>query len=247
MKNYTLNVFLCGTGTVGGTLLQQIASQQPSLLTDRNLTINVVGVADIFNIITDAEGIDLTGFDIAAFRQQFAQAPKSSIQVIHDAALSLGLPDMVFVDCTASKDVADLYMDMLSAGISVVCANKIAASGDYDHYQALKATARQNDCKYMFETNVGAGLPLISTINALRATGDRITKIEAVLSGTLNYIFNTIFYCYIPNFFIEVQIYTIVITSFFIDVEIFFGNSHTINFKCKIYFSVKRFCSILYS
>ena len=192
MKNYTLNVFLCGTGTVGGTLLQQIASQQPSLLTDRNLTINVVGVADIFNIITDAEGIDLTGFDIAAFRQQFAQAPKSSIQVIHDAALSLGLPDMVFVDCTASKDVADLYMDMLSAGISVVCANKIAASGDYDHYQALKATARQNDCKYMFETNVGAGLPLISTINALRATGDRITKIEAVLSGTLNYIFNTI-------------------------------------------------------
>lgn len=192
MKNYTLNVFLCGTGTVGGTLLQQIASQQQSLLADRNLTINVVGVADIFNIITDAEGIDLTRFDFAAFRQQFAQAPKSSIQVIHDAALSLGLSDMVFVDCTASKDVADLYMDMLSAGISVVCANKIAASGDYDHYQALKATARQNDCKYMFETNVGAGLPLISTINALRATGDRITKIEAVLSGTLNYIFNTI-------------------------------------------------------
>lgn len=186
-----INVFLCGTGTVGGTLLSQIASEQSNLLTNRNIDLKVVGVADIFNIVTDKCGLYMTGFTLDGFREQFQKAEKSSIQIIHDAVLAMGIDDMVFVDCTASKEVAELYFDFLDAGISVVAANKVAASGDLQNYHLLKDTAFKRGVKYNFETNVGAGLPVINTINALRDTGDEIVKIEAVLSGTLNYIFNT--------------------------------------------------------
>lgn len=191
-KKHILNVFLCGTGTVGGTLLEQIAAQQKLINDERNLDLQVVGIADIFNIVTDAKGIDLSGFTLEGFRESFKNAAQSSIDVIHDAVLSIGVENLVFVDCTASKEVAAMYFDFLDKSISVVCANKVAASGDYDNYRLLKDTARKNEVKYHFETNVGAGLPVINTINALRTTGDKIEKIEAVLSGTLNYIFNTI-------------------------------------------------------
>ncbi|MBQ0072993.1 MAG: hypothetical protein KBT34_02235 [Prevotella sp.] len=187
-----LNIFLCGTGTVGGTFLQQVAEQQAYLRDQRNLDMRVVGVADIFNIITDANGIDLSNFDFKCFNEAFRQAPASSIDIIRQQALALNVSNMVFVDCTASYDVAELYLDMLSASIHVVAANKVAASGDYEHYKLLKQTALAKGVKYRHETNVGAGLPILSTISDLVASGDKITKIEAVLSGTLNYIFNTI-------------------------------------------------------
>ena len=195
MTKKTLNVVLCGTGTVGGALLEQMAQQQGMLLSKRNLDMKVVGVVDIFNILIDKVGIDLTNFSMEAFRKEFAQAPKSSLQAIHDGVLQLRQEvegNMVFVDCTASYDIAKLYQDFLDASISVVCANKVAASGDINLYRRLKETAVKNDVKYNFETNVGAGLPVIHTIDDLVKSGDRITKIEAVLSGTLNFIFNTI-------------------------------------------------------
>lgn len=199
MKQDTLNIILCGTGTVGGTLLEQIAQQQNMLLNEQGLNIQVVGVVDIFNLMMNENGIDFSAFSdesgsfsMPKFREAFKEAPKSSIQLIHDEVLKMHLSNMVFVDCTASYEVADLYFDFLNRGISITCANKVAASGDLEHYKKLKETARLRGAKYHFETNVGAGLPIINTINALRSTGDKIVKLEAVLSGTLNFIFNTI-------------------------------------------------------
>ncbi len=195
MAQKILNVVLCGTGTVGGALLQQMAAQQQLLLSERNLNLRIVGVVDIFNIMTDKQGLDLSSFSMEQFREEFAKSPKSSLQLIHDSVLQLRKEvegDMVFVDCTASYDIATLYQDFLDAKVSVACANKVAASGDINAYRRLKQTAVRNDVKYNFETNVGAGLPVIHTIDDLVKSGDRITKIEAVLSGTLNFIFNTI-------------------------------------------------------
>ena len=195
MAQKILNVVLCGTGTVGGALLQQMAAQQQKLLSERNLNLRIVGVVDIFNIMTDKQGLNLNSFSMEQFREEFAKSPKSSLQLIHDSVLQLRKEVegcMVFVDCTASYDIATLYQDFLDAKVSVACANKVAASGDINAYRRLKQTAIKNDVKYNFETNVGAGLPVIHTIDDLVKSGDRITKIEAVLSGTLNFIFNTI-------------------------------------------------------
>ena len=195
MAQKILNVVLCGTGTVGGALLQQMAAQQQLLLSERNLNLRIVGVVDIFNIMTDKQGLNLNSFSMEQFREEFAKSPKSSLQLIHDSVLQLRKEVegcMVFVDCTASYDIATLYQDFLDAKVSVACANKVAASGDINAYRRLKQTAIKNDVKYNFETNVGAGLPVIHTIDDLVKSGDRITKIEAVLSGTLNFIFNTI-------------------------------------------------------
>lgn len=195
MEKKSLNVILCGTGTVGGTLLQQIAEQQSMLLSQRNLDLKIVGVVDIFNILISKDGVDLTNFSFQQFREMFTKCPKSSLQTIHDEVLKMRQDingNLVFVDCTASYDIAALYKDFLTESISIVCANKVAASGDLALYKELKALAVKNDVKYNFETNVGAGLPVIHTIDDLVKSGDKITKIEAVLSGTLNYIFNTI-------------------------------------------------------
>ena len=192
MKQHKLNIVLCGTGTVGGTLLAQMAQQQQVLKQERNLDLRIVGVVDIFNIMLNTDGINLDNFDMKQFMDDFRKCPKSDLKTIHDEVMALNLTDMVFVDCTASYEIADLYYDFLSKGISIVCANKVAASGDINLYKKLKRTAIENDAKYNFETNVGAGLPLIHTIDDLVKSGDRITKIEAVLSGTLNFIFDTI-------------------------------------------------------
>ena len=195
MKQKTLKVVLCGTGTVGGALLQQMAQQQEWLLRTRNLNMQIVGVVDIFNILMDKEGLDLTDFSMDRFRETFSKAPKSSIDAIRNGVLQMRREveaDMVFVDCTASYEIASLYQDFLDASISIVCANKVAAAGDIDAYRKLKETAVKNGVKYNYETNVGAGLPVIHTIDDLVKSGDRIVKIEAVLSGTLNFIFNTI-------------------------------------------------------
>lgn len=193
-----LNVFLCGIGTVGGSLLKQIAGQRQQLMKERNLQINIVGIASGHNAIFNRNGIDLSAyedngtFSIAKLRDGLKQADPSDLNHLHDEVIGMNIFNSVFVDCTASADVAGLYEDFLSNNISVVAANKVAASSDYENYARLKETARKRGVKYLFETNVGAGLPIINTINDLINSGDKILKLEAVLSGTLNFIFNTI-------------------------------------------------------
>ena len=193
-----LNVFLCGVGTVGGSLLEQIASQQKKLMRERNLKINIVGIASGHNAVFNRDGIDLVqftegnAFSIQKLRTALKAAESSNIQRLKSEIIGMNIFNSVFVDCTASTEVASLYEDFLSNNISVVAANKVAASSDYANYAKLKATARKRGVKYLFETNVGAGLPIINTINDLINSGDKILKLEAVLSGTLNFIFNKI-------------------------------------------------------
>ena len=183
-----LNIFLTGVGLVGKSLLEQIRKQQEYLLEHRNLKLCVVGLSNSRHCIFNREGIDLATWE----EQLNASQEPSSPEILRDRITEMNVFNAVFVDCTASEAVAAIYEDMLQHNISVVCANKVAASGDYDNYRQLKRTARKRGIKYLFETNVGAGLPLISTINALRNSGDEILKIEAVVSGTLNYIFNVL-------------------------------------------------------
>ena len=182
-ENKVLNIFICGVGTVGAQLIEQIQQQQSTLLREQHLHLNVVGIANSRGYIFNAEGIDLT-----TYREQLA----SNLITSSPNSLIASLPNSVFVDCTASAEVADTYLSLLQNNISVVTANKIAASSAYSHYQLLKQTALDRGVKFLFETNVGAGLPIISTINDLRNSGDKILRIEAVLSGTLNFIFNEI-------------------------------------------------------
>ena len=181
-----LNLFICGIGTVGGSLLEQIHGQQEKLKQERGLNLKVVGIANGHKALFTRSGIDLSNF-----RQELEEkGMPSSPQVLHDEIIGMNIFNSVFVDCTASEEIAGLYKDFLSHNISVVAANKVAASSAYDVYAELKHIARQRGVKFLFETNVGAGLPVINTINDLINSGDKILKIEAVVSGTLNYIFN---------------------------------------------------------
>ena len=183
-----LNIFLTGVGLVGRNLLEQIHKQQEYLLQHRNLKLCVVGLSNSRHCIFDRAGIDLSTWE----EQLNASQEPSSPEILKQRITEMNVFNAVFVDCTASTDIAAIYESLLEHNISVVCANKVAASGDYENYRQLKRTARKRGIKYLFETNVGAGLPLISTINALRNSGDEILKIEAVVSGTLNYIFNVL-------------------------------------------------------
>jgi bifunctional aspartokinase / homoserine dehydrogenase 1 len=183
-----LNIFLTGTGTVGGSLLDQIKQQQPLLMKQNGLKLNVVGIADINKAIFNRDGIDLENYQDLLYQEGIDTTPESLKQEI----LNMNIFNSVFVDCTASPQIAGLYRELMENNVSVVAANKIAASSEYGNYIGLKNLARQKGIKYLFETNVGAGLPIINTINNLINSGDRILKMEAVLSGTLNFIFNTI-------------------------------------------------------
>ena len=180
-----LNLFVCGVGTVGGQLLQQIHDQYEELKRTKRLKLNVVGIATSKKAIFDRDGINLT-----CYKQLLDEAPISTDKQLSDEIIGMNIFNSVFVDCTASKDVALLYQEFLSHNISVIAANKIAASSSYDNYIRLKETALARGVLFRYETNVGAGLPIIGTINDLRNSGDSILKIEAVLSGTLNFIFN---------------------------------------------------------
>jgi len=187
LSEYTvLNLFVCGTGTVGGKLLEQIRLQQEELKRARRLKLNVVGIMSSKYGMFTRDGIDLENY-----REELRQHP-ATMEQIREEVLGMNIFNSVFVDCTASREVASLYQTFLEHNISVIAANKIAASSEYENYERLKATALQRGVKFRFETNVGAGLPIIGTINDLRNSGDKILKIEAVLSGTLNFIFNTI-------------------------------------------------------
>lgn len=182
-----LNLFICGVGTVGNSLIEQIRSQRERLMKERGLQLNVVGIASGHYGVFDREGISLVGY-----RERLEAGGPSNLQRLRSEVIGMNIFNSVFVDCTASAEVAGLYQDFLEHNISVVAANKIAASSDYTIYRNLKDTARAKGVKYLFETNVGAGLPVINTINDLINSGDHILRIEAVVSGTLNFIFNQI-------------------------------------------------------
>ena len=182
-----LNIFICGIGTVGGMLLEQIRTQQQFLMQSRRLKLNVVGISDVDNFVLDRDGIDLDNYE-KILRAGFA----ANTEHMRDEIVKMNIFNSVFVDCTASKQIAQLYQTFLEHNISVVAANKIAASSDYESYLKLKQTARDRGVWFRYETNVGAGLPIIGTINDLCNSGDKILKIEAILSGTLNFIFNEI-------------------------------------------------------
>ena len=182
-----LNIFICGIGTVGGMLLEQIRTQQQFLMQSRRLKLNVVGISDVDNFVLDRDGIDLDNYE-KILRAGFP----ANTEHMRDEIVKMNIFNSVFVDCTASKQIATLYQTFLEHNISVVAANKIAASSDYDSYLKLRQTARDRGVWFRYETNVGAGLPIIGTINDLCNSGDKILKIEAILSGTLNFIFNEI-------------------------------------------------------
>ncbi len=182
-----LNLFICGVGTVGNKLIEQIKAQYEELKQNRRLKLNVVGIASSTHAIFNRDGIDLDNY-----HEQLKNSDESDTARLRDEVIGMNIFNSVFVDCTASKEVAALYQEFLEHNISVIAANKIAASSDYGSYVRLKKTALARGVKFRFETNVGAGLPIIGTINDLCNSGDRILKIEAVLSGTLNFIFNEI-------------------------------------------------------
>ena len=179
-------LFVAGTGLVGSSLLKQIQNQHSTLLSEHGLKVNLIGVTNSGKMLIDKKGISLENYreilkttgekgDISNFIQQMTR---------------LNLRNSVFIDCTADANVASLYGDILSSYVSIVAANKIACSSEYNYYQQLRTIANERGVRFMYETTVGAGLPIIKTINDLVLSGDKILKIEAVLSGTMNFIFN---------------------------------------------------------
>lgn len=187
-ENIELNIFLMGIGTVGKSLLEQLQKQQEKLLKEKHLKLKLTGVANSKKMLFDRDGIA-----ISTFREKLENSgQKSSLDGFVEEIKAMNIYNSIFVDCTASEDVALLYKNILNSNVSVVTANKVAASSDYENYTDLKDIAKRKGVKFLFETNVGAGLPIINTLNDLVNSGDRILKIEAVLSGTLNFIFNTI-------------------------------------------------------
>lgn len=182
-----LNLYVCGVGTVGSSLLSQIAAQRNLLMKERRLKLNLIGISSSSRAAYSAQGIDPEHY-----RQYMDDNERGGVERMVQKILEMNLYNSVFVDCTASAEAAAQYERLLRHNVSVVAANKIAASSPYGQYLRLKHTARDRGVKFLFETNVGAGLPIINTINDLTGSGDRILHIEAVLSGTLNYVFNTL-------------------------------------------------------
>lgn len=180
-----VNIFVAGVGTVGTKLLQQIRQQHGHLLESMRLNLRVVGVANSRGAVFSSDGIDLDDM-----KEKLAGSPASNIRAFSNSLLEQNLRNSVFVDVTASQAVVEMYPDLLKRSISIVACNKIACSSDYQKYAELKELAREFNTSFLFETNVGAGLPVINTLNDLLRSGDRVNHIEAVLSGTLNFVFN---------------------------------------------------------
>lgn len=180
-----LNVFIAGAGNVGGKLISQLHQQMQYLKDHMRLQIQVVGIANSKRAVLDDAGIDLANWSTS-----LQQAPETNIQAFVDAIIQKNLRNSVFVDVTANETVASVYAQLLSKSIAVVACNKIACSAAYANYKKLKSLARTFNTQFLFETNVGAGLPVIGTLNDLLRSGDKVNKIQAVLSGTLNFVFN---------------------------------------------------------
>ena len=187
-ETQVLNLFITGVGNVGSSLVNQIRKQQESLKNEKSLELRVVGIANSKKCVFSRNGLDIT--DVKQLLEDSNM--RASAEVIRDEIINMNIFNSVFVDCTASAEIASIYADLLDHNVNVVAANKHAAASDYESYALLKRIAHKRDAKYLFETNVGAGLPIIGTINNLRISGDKILKIEAVLSGTINFIFNSL-------------------------------------------------------
>lgn len=182
----TLNVFLVGTGLIGGTFLRQLREHRENLLKEKSLDIRVIALARRSQMLFQERGIDLAHWQTHLKECGESTNLKKFVAKMKD----LNLPNSIFIDCTASDEVIEHYEEILSASISIVTPNKRANSGKYEAYRNLKLLAIKNDVKFLYETNVGAGLPVINTLQDLLNSGDKILKIEAVLSGSLSYIFN---------------------------------------------------------
>jgi bifunctional aspartokinase / homoserine dehydrogenase 1 len=183
-----LNVFIAGKGTVGSKLLNKINNQLEKLKTDNRLRIRLTGVAGSKSMILEREGLN----PALVVKQLETEGEAGTIADFRDKIIEMNVANSVFVDCTASEEVASIYQSLIDANISVVTANKIASSSSFEAYNKLKTTAREKGVKFFFETNVGAGLPIIAPINDLVRSGDKIIRLEAVVSGTLNFIVNTL-------------------------------------------------------
>ncbi|MBL7759764.1 MAG: bifunctional aspartate kinase/homoserine dehydrogenase I [Sediminibacterium sp.] len=180
-----LNVFIAGAGNVGGKLIGQIQQQVNYLKEHLRLQIQVVGIANSKKMLLNDSGIQL-----ANWKEELMNAADANIHAFVQAIAERNLRNSVFVDVTANAEVAGVYSELLQKSISVVACNKIACSSSYNNYKHLKSLAREYNASFLFETNVGAGLPVIGTLNDLLRSGDKVNKIQAVLSGTLNYVFN---------------------------------------------------------
>lgn len=183
-----LNLFIIGIGNIGCHLLQQLAHQQANLLQYKALELKVVGIANSKKAIFNRDGIDLSNYQTLLEESSIESTP----EIICRNVIKMNIFNSVFVDCTSSSEIAALYLPLVENNINVVTASKIAASGPFSHYRKIKRTARKKDVRFLYETNVGAGLPIIGTINNLINSGDKILKLEAVVSGTLNFIFSRI-------------------------------------------------------
>lgn len=182
----TLHIFMTGVGLIGTTLLKQIAAQAAYLKAERQMEIKVVGLSNSRKMLFDERGIDLKNWKPNLLENGEAATPS----VFTEKMKSLNLSNSIFVDCTANADVAAMYADILDNSISISTANKIANSSSFSNFKNLKSIASKRGVMFLYETNVGAGLPVISTLNDLINSGDRILKIEGVLSGSLSFIFN---------------------------------------------------------
>ena len=180
-----VNLYIAGAGNVGGKLIAQIEHQIAYLKKSLRLQINIVGIANSKKQLINVDGIDLTNW-----KEQLAAAPAGTITDYVAAIEENNLRNSIFVDVTAHETVANVYAQLLGKAVSVVACNKIACSSPYENYVKLKSLAREFNASFLFETNVGASLPIIGTLNDLIRSGDSINKIEAVLSGTLNFVFN---------------------------------------------------------
>ena len=180
-----VNLFIVGTGNVGSKLFGQLEKQLGFLQDEMQLQVRLVGLANSRNMLIDEEGIPLDKWE-----EKLKAAVKTDLQKFIDGIISKNLRNSVFVDITANEKVAELYGRLLVKSISIVACNKVAASSKYDNYKKLKDLSREFNCQFLFETNVGAGLPVIATLSDLMRSGDRVHRIEAVLSGTLNFVFN---------------------------------------------------------
>ncbi len=180
-----VNIYVAGIGTVGSRLIDQLRSQHDHVLNDLSLNLRVVGIANSTRSLFDEDGLDLSDL-----RTMIDSAEAGSVTAFTDAIIKNNLRNSVFVDVTASADVVEMYPKLLERSVSIIACNKVAASAAYDDYQQLKHLAREYGANFFFETNVGAGLPVIHTLNDLLRSGDGVRRIEAVLSGTLNFVFN---------------------------------------------------------
>ncbi|NNL16068.1 MAG: bifunctional aspartate kinase/homoserine dehydrogenase I [Flavobacteriaceae bacterium] len=180
-----LNVFITGVGNVGEKLIEQIKQQQDYLKENLKINLRIIGLSNSRKMIFGEHGLDLKDW-----KRQLNKGEKATLQGFLEKAKEINLRNSIFVDVTANQDVSNLYAEYLKSSIAVVACNKIACSSDYDNYTYLKQLSLKYNVPFLFETNVGAGLPVIDTLNNLIASGDKVTSIQAVLSGSLNFVFN---------------------------------------------------------